>query len=316
MSISVTDPISPALSHTKRVLFKPFDISKWFVLGFCAWLAQLVEGGCSFPSGGGGGGGGGPGGGGGGRAELNEAWEWVLAEVSWLVPLVIGLTVLFVAIGVVIAWLRSRGAFMFLDGVVHNRAAVKAPWREYARDGNSLFWFNVLFGLASFAGFLLIAGVSVLIALPDIQSGQFGGMAITAIVVFFLLALLLSVVAGCISVLLGHFVVPIMYLRRQGIRASGPPGASFDRCSWRATSEPSRSTCCSRSSWACASASWCLWPPAPPVAWPLSHTSAPSFSCRFLSFIARTRCTSFSNSGRIGASSHRMSPCACTATTT
>ena len=43
--ISVVEPISPALEHVKRMLFQPFDLGKWFVIGFCAWLAYLGEAG-------------------------------------------------------------------------------------------------------------------------------------------------------------------------------------------------------------------------------------------------------------------------------
>ena len=43
--ISVAEPVSPALERVKRILFQPFDLGKWFVIGFCAWLAQLGEGG-------------------------------------------------------------------------------------------------------------------------------------------------------------------------------------------------------------------------------------------------------------------------------
>ena len=49
--ISVIDPIGPAIEHVRLMLFKPFDLSKWLTIGFCAWLAQLGHGG-----GGGGGG--------------------------------------------------------------------------------------------------------------------------------------------------------------------------------------------------------------------------------------------------------------------
>ncbi len=41
MKISVTDPISPAIERTKFVLFRPFDIGKWFKLGFCAVLVSF-----------------------------------------------------------------------------------------------------------------------------------------------------------------------------------------------------------------------------------------------------------------------------------
>jgi len=35
--------------------------------------------------------------------------------------------------------LRSRGKFMFLDNVVHDRAEVSQPWQDFRRLGNSLF---------------------------------------------------------------------------------------------------------------------------------------------------------------------------------
>ena len=32
--ISVAEPVSPALERVKLVLFRPFDLGKWFVIGF------------------------------------------------------------------------------------------------------------------------------------------------------------------------------------------------------------------------------------------------------------------------------------------
>jgi hypothetical protein len=72
--ISVIEPVSKAIEKTKEILFRPFDLKKWCVIGFCAWLATLGEGG-----GGGGNGGGGnyntsqPGGGSPEAAEV-KAW--------------------------------------------------------------------------------------------------------------------------------------------------------------------------------------------------------------------------------------------------
>ncbi len=43
MNISPIEPISQAWNHMVRILFKPFEIKKWFVLGFCAFLAQCDE---------------------------------------------------------------------------------------------------------------------------------------------------------------------------------------------------------------------------------------------------------------------------------
>jgi len=39
--ISVIDPITPAIERVKEMLFRPFDLRRWFVIGFCAWLAYL-----------------------------------------------------------------------------------------------------------------------------------------------------------------------------------------------------------------------------------------------------------------------------------
>ena len=52
-NVSVIDPIGPAIERVKVMLFRPFDFGRWFIIGFCAWLAYLGNGG-----GGGGGGGG------------------------------------------------------------------------------------------------------------------------------------------------------------------------------------------------------------------------------------------------------------------
>ena len=43
--ISIVDPLSQAMTWSRDVLFRPFDLTKWFVLGFCAWLAMLCDGG-------------------------------------------------------------------------------------------------------------------------------------------------------------------------------------------------------------------------------------------------------------------------------
>ena len=39
--VSVIDPITPAIERAKIMLFRPFELKRWFVIGFCAWLAYL-----------------------------------------------------------------------------------------------------------------------------------------------------------------------------------------------------------------------------------------------------------------------------------
>jgi hypothetical protein len=231
MAISVIDPIGPAIEHTQRILFRPFDLGKWFVLGFCAWLAQLGEGGTNlnfqnpfnFP---------GPGGQQAPRPgpgpvpppgpppEFRQAMDWILAHLGLVIGLGLAFLLVVVAIGLVLTWVRCRGMFMFLDGIARNRAAVAEPWREYAREGNSLFGFVFLFGLAIFVGFLVIVGGAAGIALPDIRAGQFGTAAATALWIGVPLFVLFLLATGVVNLFLSDFVVPIMYLRRQGVMTS------------------------------------------------------------------------------------------------
>jgi len=36
--IEVFAPFGEAFETTKKILFQPFDLTKWFVIGFAAWL--------------------------------------------------------------------------------------------------------------------------------------------------------------------------------------------------------------------------------------------------------------------------------------
>lgn len=138
--ISVAEPVSPALERVKRVLFQPFDLGKWFTIGFCAWLAQLGEGGFrgnynfgqhhgtnsgeNF------------------HRDFDRAREYVLDNLNWIVPLAAGLVVIGLALWLLFLWLNSRGKFMFLHCVALDKAEVAEPWHKFAYEGNSLFLFR------------------------------------------------------------------------------------------------------------------------------------------------------------------------------
>jgi hypothetical protein len=212
MAISVVDPVSPAIERVKTVCFRPFDMHKWFVLGFCAFLAQFGEGGGgSFNTGGrGGGGGGGPGDG----PDFNEVKDWIDANIGLVILMAVIALLVILGLAALFTWLGSRGKFMFIDGIVHNRAAVKAPWSEYRREGNSLFGFRIVLVLATYVCFLLLAGIALLIALPDIRSGTLTGAGTVAIVIGIAGAVIIALASGIVTLFLLDFIAPIMYLRR------------------------------------------------------------------------------------------------------
>jgi hypothetical protein len=194
----------------KRSLFIPFDLKKWFVVGFTAFLAGQTtcgfQGGPSFSR----------------RERVNwdgilyfpqRAWGWLGDHHGWAMIILFAIFLICI-IAIVIAWLSSRGKFMFLDNVVHDRSNVIAPWNEYKHEGNSFFLFNLLLGFLIFV--VLIAYIvqcfTSLQALYE-RSGDWKtliGPAILAGVGF----LAISFACGFIRLLLNDFVVPIMYRNR------------------------------------------------------------------------------------------------------
>lgn len=208
--ISVIDPISKAIEKTGQILFSPFDIGKWFSLGFCAWLAFLGEGG------------GGTGGGGDGRGRphapsMHEARHFIEANMYWLLPLGLSILAVGLVIGLGLLFLRCRGKFMFLNGVARNTDLIVQPWKDYAAQANSLFLFKLCVGLVYLACMIPLVIGWVVVLIPIIHSHTAGQLLAATIGMIGLLAsvtLLVGIVFGIISKLTEHFVVPVMYIHR------------------------------------------------------------------------------------------------------
>jgi hypothetical protein len=209
--LSITDPIQPAIAYVRRILFTPFSARKWFVLGFSAFLAQLSGGGSynfngnPFDHGGRG-----------FRPDFSPVTTWITEHLALVIALGVVFFLLFLALAVLFQWLGSRGQFMFLDGVVRDRAEIVEPWSRLRPLGDQLFRFRLLLLLAGIALVLVCGGLGGLIALPDLHARTFGASAITALAVAGGLLLLGILVLGIIGVLLRDFVVPIMYHRGLG----------------------------------------------------------------------------------------------------
>ncbi len=213
--ISVIDPISPAIERVKTILFQPFVLRRWFVIGFCAWLAYLGSGG----------------GGGGGphfnfpggqqhdpqvQEALHHAKEVTLDNLYWILPVAIIGVLLIIGFLVLLTWLSSRGHFMFLHCVALNKAEIKVPWRKFKKQGNSLFLFRVVVGLISLAFFALIAGTIAFVAvLCFVSRSRPSALGIVLIILLSILAMIPAViVVALIKKFTLDFVVPIMSLRQ------------------------------------------------------------------------------------------------------
>jgi hypothetical protein len=213
--ISVLDPLAPAIERVKAILFKPFDLGKWFVIGLCAWLAYLGKGG-------GGGGGNGPNFQRHGvkpEQALEQAKHFVTENLFWIVPVAIFVMMLIIVLWLVVVWLSSRGKFMFLHCVAENKAEVKNPWTKFRQHANSLFLFRVVLGLIGFFAVALplllgiIALITVFSAAPRV--GLVLGLVTLSLVLF-----VVSIVLLLISKFTTDFVVPIMFLRTTSCTAA------------------------------------------------------------------------------------------------
>ncbi|MBN2181822.1 MAG: hypothetical protein JW715_07890 [Sedimentisphaerales bacterium] len=216
--VSVIDPLSPAIDWVKVMLFKPFDIGKWFVIGFCAWLAYLG-------SGGGGGGGGPQGNFSSGNGEqfgdaIEAAKEYILANLGWIIPLVVVVFVLGIVLWLVFAWLSSRGRFMFLHCVAGNKAEVKIPWAKFREHANSLFAFRIVLGLIAFVVIIVPIILAVILIAAMVSADAPAFLPVLGIIFLVLFIIVVSICFGIIELFTMDFVVPIMFLRTTSVRAA------------------------------------------------------------------------------------------------
>ncbi len=216
-SVSCTTPFGRAWARMVRILFSPFDIGKWFALGLSAWLATWDEGrgGGNFrvPNTSGGG----PQQ---GSPDPDEVWQKIteftrniIEEMNPAIAIAVVVGVLiFIVLGLVMLWLNSRGKLMFLDNVLKNRAEISEAWHDTQQPGNSLFRWNIGFGIVCFLALaLLIALIVLTIVVPCMRANGFAPAALPAIILLTLAWIIFAIVAGAIRRFRDDFVVPIMY---------------------------------------------------------------------------------------------------------
>lgn len=197
--IAYLAPLEAGWARMKKLLFGPFDLSRWMIIGFTAWLAMLGEGGgasavnvpdSSNHQGGGG--------------------DFIGEHLALIIVLAVLVLLLALAVGLVVTWVSSRGKFMFLENLATGVARVAEPWRRWKKQGNSLFLWSVGFGFVMLGAVMLVAGLGFALAWPDLQAHVFHVRALLGVVLGGLLLTLIVIPACCISVFLVDFVVVLM----------------------------------------------------------------------------------------------------------
>jgi hypothetical protein len=208
MEIAYFEPLSRAWERMKHILWRPFDLTKWLVLGFSCWLAGLADSG----SGGG--------------------WNWIIDEsdfpgrdtvyrghesleglgeaMVWL-PLVFILIMAIAAILVLVLWLSSRAKVIYLDNVVHDRAQIVEPWHRLRELGNSLFLWRLGFIVACGLVALVLLLVFFAPAATFSFSDALAGLSYAAMIFGVIIMICFGIVAAFIGLMLEAFIIPIMY---------------------------------------------------------------------------------------------------------
>ena len=212
-SISVIDAIILAFNHMITVLFRPFNIVKWLKFGLVAFLAALgTNQGNSFnfniPTGNGG-----------GKGEFaqiepffNQAYQWVLANLTLVIIVGIAVILLIAIIWIILLYFGSRFTFVFLDGVIKNDIRIKQPYKENKTLGWSYFLWRIIFTLTALLAILLIIGIpTTFLILAGVGKGFSLGI-ILGLVGAGLVFIGLAIILAIIGVFTDDFVVPIMYL--------------------------------------------------------------------------------------------------------
>jgi hypothetical protein len=209
MTVSYSGPMTRAWERMKLALFRPFDLHKWFIVGFSAFLAGLADGHQGST-------------GSRGHWDTNfrdilafphKAWVW-LANHPWWLAAIAFLAFLVLLLGIVVLWLSSRGQFMFLDNVIHNKAEIAKPWKEYRKEGDSLFLWRLVFHLACLAAFVMFTVLFFTTASRIYEATRFVPVPVSWILGMGALFLVMIVVTGAIATFLKDFVVPIMAKNR------------------------------------------------------------------------------------------------------
>jgi hypothetical protein len=206
MRIGYFEPLSRAWERTRVILWQPFDLAKWLLLAFAAWVAGLTtDTGSAVAT----------------RVDSNNAgrhvwsgvdrvWDGLSSGAIWLPLMVVGIMV-GLALTVLLLWVTSRFKFIFLGNLVENQAEIVEPWTRHESLGNSLFQWRLVFTLACIVGVLLVgllffapaAGFSLHEALAGLSVAS-GALGVLGLVV-------VAVVATFIALFTESFVVPIMY---------------------------------------------------------------------------------------------------------
>jgi hypothetical protein len=224
--IDFTRAFDSAWERMMIILFRPFDLGKWFAIGLSAFLAGLLQGGNGIN--------------GSFNTNFNNSfnrngtyqppsvnWNQLHSSISntfsslqlgMIILIFAAVFVFIIVVSILYYWLGSRGQFLLLDNIVRNRAAITWPWQYYARQANSLFVFYLVVFAIALVVFIPILVVGVVMAIPLFEQDRWPmGGEITGFVLLGLVYLALAIGFNFVLFVFREFGVPLMF--RNGLMA-------------------------------------------------------------------------------------------------
>jgi hypothetical protein len=218
MEISYVQPLNQGYAGMKSILLRPFDLGKWFALGFSAWLANLING---------------WGGGGGSnwraafdKDDLREVVTGTTDRVESFFDHGVEIALLgaglFVVLGIVVLflWLSSRGHFVYLDNLVHNRSRVTEPWERLGGLADSLFRWRLVFTFVLLLGFGTLAAAAGLLSVALGTGGWSRAVSVLGYLTLGSTAFIAMIGVAYVHFFLIHYVVPLMYKHGENATAA------------------------------------------------------------------------------------------------
>ncbi len=241
-----------ALRHMTELLFKPFNILNWLLLGLCAWLSQF---GSEL------------------GAYINEIVKAVLKEyinddketiaavaqdisqgdyssirdivdIDGLLAInpiwiVLGVTVA-TLLGLLLLWVRSQSQLIFIDNLLHKSQRFFASFRENFLLGNSIFLWKIVYFCISPLIVLVGCALPLLLSAGWIKGCFANGKistpdatAITGFVLSLVVLLVLSLLMNLLVFYFDEFIVPIVFIRKQNaFRATWTAARLFKHFTW------------------------------------------------------------------------------------
>ncbi|MCE9600443.1 MAG: hypothetical protein K8S54_20970 [Spirochaetia bacterium] len=221
MQLELRKPLSEGYDRMKGLLFRPIRAETWFTLGFAAFLVALGEGGgFNIP----------------GNVLPDSVTKSIakgdaqsaFANIDW-VGIIAGIVAVVLLFIVALAWISSRGTFVFLENLVTGRIEITSPWREFAPQANSLFAWRLTVGMVAllvsvplllgFASALLVRLIGIRARhIPDEILRYLPNSILVPstelIVGLGVLLALWSFFFALLSLVMNDFVVPVMYRHR------------------------------------------------------------------------------------------------------